>query len=153
MNPGLVHYHFGSLETLAVATAMRHSERLLARRAEALSGDGPFIERWRAVVRVLQAELESADARIDAELRSMAWSRPPLAEHMQHAAQRWRALLGEAFTAAASEYGMSPAAVEPLVTLVATVTVGLADEQLAGVDRGHAQLLEWFEGIVGSLAG
>jgi hypothetical protein len=42
--------------------------------------------------------------------------------------------------------------VAPPLTLVATCTAGLADERLAGIDEGHAALLQWLDRTVVTLA-
>lgn len=152
VNHGLVHYHFGSLETLTVAVAHRHFRRVLARRRATLERPAPFIERWRDTVRAFADEQASGDARVAAELRAIGFEQAEVRVEVAAFITAWRDALTVAFDSAAREYGLTPAAVAPLVTLVATFTSGMADERLLGVDRGHAALLEWVDGMIDSVA-
>lgn len=151
MNHGLVHYRFGSLEVLTAATARRYHQRVWERRQAILARPGPFIDRWRATVDDLEHDLTSGDTRIAAELRAIGFDQRQVREEVAAATERWRSTLTEAFASAAVEYGLAAAAITPIVTLVATFTTGLADEQLLGLDHGHSELLEWVDGMIVSL--
>ena len=153
LNHGLVHYHFGSIQTVELATALRFFPRLIAARTKALEGAGPFAGRWQECTRALAAEIQSGDARIDAELRALAWDRAELRALCAEAADQWRSVLDRAFRDAAAEYGLTAAAVDPMATLVATFTTGMSAERLAGITAGHAALLDWVQGVIESLAG
>ncbi len=152
MNHGLVHYRFGSLEALTAATARRHHQRVLERRQAILARPGPFIDRWRATVDDLEHDLTSGDARIAAELRAIGFDQRQVRGEVAAATERWRSTLTQAFASAAAEYGLTASAVAPIVALVTTFTTGLADERLLGIDGGHAELLEWVDGMIVSIA-
>src|SRR3954468_4522269 len=56
-NHGLVHYYFGSMENLLARVLERFTQRVIARqRAMYAAGDIPFIEKWRAAMRYLDAD-------------------------------------------------------------------------------------------------
>ena len=56
VNPGLIHYHCGSLAQLRAVLAERHFGQTLTHRRAALLAPGPFMERWHALLDVLEAE-------------------------------------------------------------------------------------------------
>ncbi len=153
MNHGLVHYRFGSIETLTVVTSHRFHRRKLAERVAVLDRPGAFIDRWRDLVRLFDHDLGSGDARVEAELRAIGFDQPGVRAEVAQALGEWKAALTAAFTTAATEYGLTPAAVEPIVTLVSTFTAGLATERLVGADQGHAALYNWFDGMIVSVSG
>jgi AcrR family transcriptional regulator len=153
LNHGLVHYHFGSLETLTAAVAHRYLRRKLAERAVLLDRPGAFIDRWREIVQSLDSDLESGDARVEAELRAIGFDQPDVRAEVAEALEEWRVSLTRAFSTAAGEYGLTASAVEPIVTLVTTFTAGLAGERLVGVTQGHQALYDWFDGMIVSVSG
>jgi hypothetical protein len=65
----------------------------------------------------------------------------------------WRAVLTDAFSRAAKEYGLDRRRfpVEALVSLVVTFNEGIMLERLSGVSKGHAELLRaidrWLQGL------
>src|SRR5690348_1556592 len=152
LNHGLVHYHFGSVDALVEALAERFTAGLTARRQAAYAGEAPFLERWRAATSAVEHDLASGRARVWAELQAMAFDNARLRPHLTAAALQWRAVLAQAFAGAARELGLTPAAVDPLVTLVVTFTGGMTAERLAGVEDGHRALLEWCDAMLVALA-
>src|SRR3954465_12222952 len=58
-NHGLVHYYFGSMENLLARVLERFTERLIVRQRVMYAADEvPFIEKWRAAMRYLDADRE-----------------------------------------------------------------------------------------------
>ena len=56
VNHGLVHYYFGSNESLLVRALERFTEGLIDRQRELYAADMPFVEKWRTAMRYLVAE-------------------------------------------------------------------------------------------------
>src|ERR671914_27948 len=56
VNHGLVHYYFGSNESLLVRALERFTERLICRQRELYAADLPFVEKWRTAMRYLVSE-------------------------------------------------------------------------------------------------
>src|SRR6266545_6739546 len=50
VNHGLVHYYFGSVESLLVRVLERFTGRLIERQRELYAADVPFIEQWRTAM-------------------------------------------------------------------------------------------------------
>src|SRR3954469_3865639 len=91
-NHGLVHYYFGSMENLLARVLERFTERLIARqRAMYAAGDVPFVDKWRAAMRYLDAD--RSYQKIWFELQSLAWSRPELRKRIAQVNAEWRAVL------------------------------------------------------------
>jgi AcrR family transcriptional regulator len=154
-NQGLVHYYFGSMDELFVQVLERFTERLVARQREMYAADVPFIEKWRTAWRFQQEDLEAGYSRIWMELQALSWSRPELRPRVAHVNAEWRAVLREAFTHAAEEYGLDPdeMPVDALVAMTMTFGQGYAIERLEGIDEGHDELLDWIERWLEGLEG
>ncbi len=153
LNPGLVHYYFGSMDEVLVQVLERFTERLIVRQREMYAREAPFLEKWRAAMGYLEDDLRAGYPRVWYELQAMAWSRPELRERIVHVADDWRTVLTDAFSSAIDEYGVDPKQypVEALVALVMTFNEGLLLERLSGIDRGHRELLGWVDGWLSSL--
>jgi AcrR family transcriptional regulator len=147
-NQGLVHYYFGSMDELFVQVLERFTERLIARQREMYEAEVPFIEKWRTAWRYQEEDLEQGYSKILMELQALSWSRPDLRPRVARVNAEWRAVLRDAFTAAADEYGLSEDEfpVTALVAMTMTFGQGYALERLVGIDDGHAELLAWIEG-------
>jgi AcrR family transcriptional regulator len=146
VNHGLVHYYFGAVEAVLVAVLDRVLERTLDRQRAALAGEGPFVARWRAALAALEAQVRSGDAALLAELAGAALHTPALRARIAAGAAGWHAVLEDAMSSAAREYGLSDAAVAPAAALLAVVLQGMAAERALAVDRGHEELERWIEG-------
>src|SRR5829696_7803887 len=81
-NHGLVHYYFGSMENLLVRVLERFTQRLIARQRAMYAADEPFIEKWRAAMRYLDADREYQ--KVWWEQQALAWNRPELREPVAH---------------------------------------------------------------------
>ena len=73
----------------------------------------------------------------------MAWNHPDMRERVARVNGEWRAVLTEAFTTAAKEYGLDRRRfpVAAMVSLVMTFNEGLMLERLSGISTGHKELL------------
>jgi len=142
-NHGLVHYYFGSMEELFLRVLERFTTRLVERQRAMYSADVAFIEKWRTAMRYLDEDLEAGYPKVWLELQAMAWNHPEMRERVAHVNAEWRAVLTDAFTTAAKEYGLDRKRfpVEAMVSLVITFNEGIMLERLSGVSRGHSDLL------------
>ncbi len=152
LNHGLVHYYFGAVEAVLVAVLDRVLERALARQRAALSGDGPFLARWRAAMGALDEHVRCGDAAVLAELAGAAVHAPALRARIAVAAADWHALLDDALAGASREYDLSDGALAPAAALLAVVLQGMTAERVLAVDRGHRELERWIEGWLLALA-
>src|SRR3954464_10247158 len=77
VNHGLVHYYFGSNETLLVRALERFTERLIARQRELYAAELPFAEKWRTAMRYLVSE-DLGYEKVWLELQALAWNNAEL---------------------------------------------------------------------------
>jgi AcrR family transcriptional regulator len=143
-NHGLVHYYFGSMESLLGRVLERFTDRLIVRqRAMYADPDVPFLEKWRTAMRYLDADREYQ--KVWYELQALAWNRPELRERVARVDGEWRAVLREAFAEPRERYGINMP-LEALVALVITFNKGMILERMSGIETGQAELLEWIDG-------
>jgi AcrR family transcriptional regulator len=142
-NHGLVHYYFGSMESLLARVLERFTDRMIARqRAMYSAPDVPFVEKWRTAMRYLDADREYQ--KVWYELQALAWNRPELRERVAQVNGEWRAVLSEAFAKPRERYGI-PLPLDALVSLVITFNEGIIFERLSGIETGQADLLQWID--------
>jgi AcrR family transcriptional regulator len=142
-NHGLVHYYFGSMENLLARVLERFTQRLIDRqRAMYAAGDVPFIEKWRAAMHYLDADRDYQ--KVWYELQALAWSRPELRERVAQVNAEWRNVLSEALAEPRERAGIEMP-LDALVSLVITFNEGIILERLAGIEAGHASLIEWVD--------
>ena len=152
-NQGLVHYHFGSIDEVFAQVLERFTERLVARQREMYSADVPFVEKWRTAWSFQAEDLDGGYSKVWMELQALSWNRPALRPRIAEVNAEWRAVLREAFTRAAEEYGLDDEEipVDALVAMTMTFGQGYALERLEGIDTGHDELLGWIERWIESL--
>ncbi|HEX2409618.1 MAG TPA: TetR/AcrR family transcriptional regulator [Solirubrobacteraceae bacterium] len=145
-NHGLVHYYFGSMDSLLARVLERFTARLIARqRAMYAAPDVPFIDKWRTAMRYLESDREYE--KVWYELQALAWNRPELREPVARVDAEWRAVLSEALAEPRERYGIDMP-LDALVSLVITFNEGIILERLSGVEAGQAELLEWIDGWI-----
>ena len=148
VNHGLVHYYFGSNETLLVRALERFTERLVERQRELYAADLPFVEKWRTAMRHLVSD-DVAYQKIWLELQALAWNHDELRERLARVNAEWRAVLTDAFETPHRELGIE-LPLDALVSLVVTFNLGIIVELLGGIDTGHGELLDWIDGWLSS---
>jgi AcrR family transcriptional regulator len=143
-NHGLVHYYFGSMESLLVRVLERFTDRMIARqRAMYAASDVPFVDKWRTAMHFLESDRDYQ--KVWLELQALAWNRPELQERVAHVNAEWRAVLTEAFAEPRERLGIE-LPLDTLVSLVITFNEGMILERLSGIDSGHRELLGWIDG-------
>jgi AcrR family transcriptional regulator len=148
VNHGLVHYYFGSNESLLVRALERFTERLISRQRELYAADLAFVEKWRTAMRYLVSE-DVTYEKVWLELQALAWNNPDLRERLARVNAEWRAVLTEAFAEPHRELKIEMP-LEALVSLVMTFNIGIIVERLGGIETGHEELLDWVDGWLSS---
>ena len=144
----LVHYHFGSKQSVLVAVLERENEKLLERQQALFTGPGPLSVKWRAACRFLEDDLESGYVRILWELWAAGLADEQLAARWRDATAGWRRLMAEVFEEWSREVGLElPISATAVATLVANLFQGLEVEILAGVSEDEAPHLEVLEAV------
>jgi AcrR family transcriptional regulator len=144
VNHGLVHYYFGSIESLLVRTLERFTERLIRRQRDLYASDLSFIDKWRTAIRYLTSD-DVTYEKVWLELQALAWNQPELRERVAAVNAEWRGVLTEAFAEPHERYGVDMP-LDALVSLVMTFNEGIILERLLGIETGQRELLDWIEG-------
>jgi AcrR family transcriptional regulator len=147
LNPGLVHYYFGSLDEVLVQALERFTARLIERQRAMYEAEVPFREKWRTAMRYIEEDLAAGYPKIWLELQALGWNRPEIRERVARVNAEWREVLTAAFGKAADEYGLAPEEfpVDAMVSLVMMFNQGLELERLSGISEGHDELLGWID--------
>ncbi|WP_051147377.1 TetR/AcrR family transcriptional regulator [Glaciibacter superstes] len=147
VNPGLVHYYFGSMEELLMQTLERFTSQLLARQKALYDGPEPFADKWRNAMHYLTADFDSGYQKVWFELQAMAWNHPEMRARVATVRTEWIDVLKPAFEKGLAELGVDTAMVpaDVVVALVATFNQGIMLERLSGSDSGHQVLLSWID--------
>ena len=148
VNHGLVHYYFGSNESLLVRALERFTERMIARQRELYASDLPFVEKWRTAMRYLVSD-DVTYEKVWLELQALAWNNADLRARLARVSAECRAVLTEALAEPHRELGI-PLPLDALVSLVMTFNLGIIVERLGGIETGHADLLDWIDGWLSS---
>ena len=144
----LVHYHFGSKQSVLVAVLERENEKLLERQQALFTGPGPLSAKWRAACRFLEDDLESGYVRILWELWAAGLADEELAARWRDATAGWRRLMAEVVEEWSRDVGLElPISATAVATLVANLFQGLEVEILAGVSEDEAPHLEVLEAV------
>jgi AcrR family transcriptional regulator len=144
----LVHYHFGSKQSVLVAVLERENEKLLERQQALFAGPGPLSAKWREACRFLEEDLESGYVRILWELWAAGLADEQLAARWRDATAGWRRLMAEVVEEWSREVGLElPISATAVATLVANLFQGLEVEILAGVSEDEAPHLEVLEAV------
>jgi AcrR family transcriptional regulator len=151
VNHGLVHYYFGSMENLFLATLERFTERVIERQRAMYQADMPFIDKWRTAMRYLDEDLASGYQKVWLELQALAWNRRELRDSVARVNAEWRSVLTEAFADAMRGYGVDGGdfGVNAIVSLIMTFNEGIILERHSGIFDGQRELLgaidRWLE--------
>ena len=144
----LVHYHFGTKQSVLVAVLERENEKLLERQQALFTGPGSLSAQWRAACRFLEDDLEFGYVRILWELWAAGLADEQLAARWRDATAGWRRLMAEVVEEWSREVGLElPISATAVATLVANLFQGLEVEILAGVSEDEAPHLEVLEAV------
>ena len=143
VNPGLVHYSFGSNENLLVRALERFTEGMIGRQRTLYAGDEPFLDKWRTAMRYLVGE-DARYQKIWMELSALSWNNEELRERLARVNGEWRSVLRDALARPHRELGIAMP-LEALVSLVITFNLGVIVERLGGIETGHRELLDWID--------
>ncbi len=143
LNPGLIHYHFASIDDLCAGVMARVSARLMDRQRKIFSTDHPFAEQWRLATKPLRGGAGRRQMKVWAEFAVAAVNRESLAPTMRQMNTEWRSIVIEALRRECDRRGDGSAGVplEALAALATVVLKGLYLEHLQDFHQGHAELL------------
>jgi AcrR family transcriptional regulator len=150
VNPGLVHYYFGSMEEVLLQTLERFTARLTERQRALYAEPVPFIDKWRTAMHYLTSDVDAGYEKIWFELQAMAWNMAEVRRRLGAVFRGWHDILMNAFDAGLDELGVDREQypTEAVVSLVMTFNLGIMAERLSGFDSGHARLLSMIDDAI-----
>jgi AcrR family transcriptional regulator len=149
---GLIRYHFGSLEQLLVHTLERATDGILERQRQLYAGDEPFLDKWRTAMAYLETDVESGGfPKLAGEMMALSYNEPAYRPAVQRAMDGFTEMLMEAVRTALDDYDLDGVDVEAMATLIRTFQLGMLADRLAGIDTGHAVLLDSIDRWLSSL--
>ena len=153
VNHGLVHYYFGSMESLLLRVLERFTDQLIERQRAMYAADAPFIDKWRRAMGFLEEDIAAGYPKVWLELQAMAWNNLEFRDRVASVNAEWRAVVTEAFEGAMRAYGIDRRRfpVEAVVSLVMTFNEGIMLERVSGIDTGQASLLATIDRFLVSL--
>lgn len=144
VNPGLIHYYFGSIDDLCVAVIERVSTRLVVQQRNFFQTSHPFAEQWRLATKPLHGGPGRRNIKVWFEFAAAAANRPAFAPTIDRLNVEWRRIIEEALQRECQRCGRNPATapITALATLAIVVLKGLYLEHLQGFHDGHQDLLK-----------
>jgi AcrR family transcriptional regulator len=144
VNQALVHYHFGTIEELLLATLERVGMHVKERSQEIYSGDGSFIDGWFVEMDIkITEDFERGWGKVWLENLTLAANRPKIGKQFAKAANMTRKLHERHVDEMLDQLGIDkeeyPAS--GIVTLLDAITVKLILDRLVGIKAGHKELL------------
>ncbi|MDA8043956.1 MAG: helix-turn-helix domain containing protein [Actinomycetota bacterium] len=151
VNQALVHYHFGTVDSLLVAVVERMSAAVSERSASLYDHQSPVHERWRDEVAQMLADFDAGWPKIWLEAVTLAANRDDLRETLVHAMKQSRQVREQAVAYDLGRLGVDTRQlpVSGVTTLMEAISTKLIIDRLLGIDTGHDEMLR----IVDRLAG
>jgi AcrR family transcriptional regulator len=142
VKPALVHYYFPSMDDLFLAVLREGADANLLHQREALADDAPLHALWR-----LNNE---HGARLLMEFMALANHRKEIRSEIVGYAARFGELEESAVTLAMRAHGVDLAEFPPVVMsmIVTSLARILVLERSLGITRGHAEAIEFIEGVL-----
>jgi AcrR family transcriptional regulator len=154
VNPGLIHYYFGSMDDVFLRVLERFTSRLTERQAAMYAGDAPWIEKWRTAMRYLVEDRANGYQKILYELFAMSWNKPEIRTRIARVNERWTETVADAVADGMRELGVDtrqfPA--KAVTCLIVSFNKGIMLDGLTGFDYGHAELLDMIDQFLAGLA-
>jgi len=143
VNHGLVHYYFGSMESLLLSAVERFTDSLIERQRAMYDEPVPFVQKWRKAMQFLDEDGESGYQKVLLEMQALGWNNSDVRNRLQHVNEQWVGVVTSAFERGLRELGVDQKQypTKAVVALVVTFNQGIMLERLSGVDNGHRELL------------
>ncbi|MGN2639965.1 TetR/AcrR family transcriptional regulator [Nocardia takedensis] len=148
VNPGLVYYHYDTMDNLFVELFRRGAERSYERQRRALESPQPLWALWEAIHDQSQTSLTM-------EFVSMANHRETIWAEIAQSSRRFRHLQLDAVTDILAAHPDIPPLWTPtrVVMLMSSISRQLRMEESFDIDTGHAETIELIEDFLRSTEG
>ena len=148
VNPGLVYYYFGPMDTLLIEVFRRRAGRMVERQAEALASEQPLWALWDLI-------RDQTTTALNLEFLALGNHRKAVRSELKTFSVRFRRLQFDGLARVLARYGIDqdlwPA--EAVMLFMDGVTRFMLEEDAYGLNLGHAQAEAVVERLIGELEG
>jgi AcrR family transcriptional regulator len=148
VNPGLVYYYFGPMDTLLAQTFLRRSGRMLERQAEALASEQPLWALWDLI-------RDQTNTALNLEFLAVGKHRKALQAEMKAISVKFRRLQFEGLTRILDGYGVDTEMWPPeaVMLFMDGVSRFMLEEDAYDLSLGHVQAVAVIERLIHGLEG
>jgi AcrR family transcriptional regulator len=148
VNPGLVYYYFGPMDTLLIEVFRRRASKMLERQAQALSSDQPLWALWDLI-------RDQTNTALNLEFLALGNHRKAVKAELKAFSVSFRRLQFDGLATALDGYGVDTElwAPEAVMLLMDGVSRFLLEEQSYDLDLGHTQAVALVERLISQLEG
>jgi AcrR family transcriptional regulator len=148
VNPGLVYYYFGPMDSLLIEVFRRRATRMLERQAEALASKQPLWALWDLI-------RDQTSTALNLEFLALGNHRKAVKAELKAFSVRFRRMQFDGLSKVLTEHGVDTRLWPPeaVMLLMDGVTRFLLEEHDYGLDLGHTQTVGVVERLIRQLEG
>jgi AcrR family transcriptional regulator len=148
VNPGLVYYYFGPMDTLLIEAFRRRAGRMVERQAEALASEQPLWALWDLI-------RDQTNTALNLEFLALGNHRKAIRSELKEFSVRFRRMQFDGLAKVLAEYGIDTKLWPPeaVMLFMDGVTRFMLEEDAYGLNLGHAQAEAVVERLIGDLEG
>ncbi len=148
VNPGLVYYYFGPMDSLLIEVFRRRATRMLERQAEALASKQPLWALWELI-------RDQTSTALNLEFLALGNHRKAIKAELKAFSVRFRRMQFDGLSKALTEHGVDTRLWPPeaVMLLMDGVSRFLLEEHDYGLDLGHTQTVGVVERLISQLEG
>ena len=148
VNPGLVYYYFGPMDSLLIEVFRRRATRMLERQAEALASKQPLWALWDLI-------RDQTSTALNLEFLALGNHRKAVKAELKAFSVRFRRMQFDGLSKVLTEHGVDTRLWPPeaVMLLMDGVSRFLLEEHDYGLDLGHTQTVGVVERLIRQLEG
>lgn len=148
LNPGLVYYYFGPMDSLLIEVFRRRAARMVERQEEALASEQPLWALWDLI-------RDQTNTALNLEFLALGNHRKAIRAELKKFSIRFRRMQFEGLEKVLSEHGVDTKLWPPeaVMLFMDGITRFMLEEDAYGLNLGHAQAEAVVERLIGELEG
>lgn len=148
VNPGLVYYYFGPMDSLLIEVFRRRAGRMVERQAQALASEQPLWALWDLI-------RDQTNTALNLEFLALGNHRKAIKAELREFSVRFRRMQFEGLAEILAEHGVDTELWPPeaVMLFMDGVTRFMLEEGSYGLDLGHAQAQAVVERLISGLEG
>jgi len=148
VNPGLVYYYFGPMDSLLIEVFRRSATRMLERQAEALVSEQPLWALWDLI-------RDQTNTALNLEFLALGNHRKAVRAELKEFSVRFRRMQFDGLSKVLAEHGVDMELWPPeaVMLLMDGVSRFLLEEEAYDLDLGHTQAVALVERLISQMEG